>query len=303
MKTVDAPVAETTVQTLTFGGQSMTAELRRVLVRQPAPTVGDDEWRSFGYTRPVDQRATEREHAAFRELLDRLGVEVIASEPDPTGHLDAVFAYDPSIMTNKGAVLLRPGKELRRDEPALHARTYTELGIPILGAIEAPGTVEGGDTLWLDERTLAVGRGYRTNRDGIRQLALILSQAGVDVVSYDLPHWRGAGECLHLMSLISPVAADLAVVYPPMMAVAFVEELRERAWRLIEAPEEEFDTMGCNVLAVAPGRCVIANRNPETVKRLEAAGCEVHVYEGDHISHNRQGGPTCLTRPILRVSQ
>ena len=283
-----------------YGGHSMTARLRTVMVRPPAPTVGGDEWRSFGYTNPIDAAASQREHAALTQLLSDLGADVVATLPDPTGHLDALFCYDPSLITDRGAVLLRPGKELRRDEPALHAQSYAQLGIPILGAVEAPGTVEGGDTLWLDDKTLAVGRTYRTNVDGIRQLGLILAEVGVDVIPYDLPHWHGAGECLHLMSLISPVAADMAVVYSPMMAVSLVETLRDRGWRLIDIPEEEFETMATNVLAMAPGVCVAVNRNPETRRRLEAAGCEVHVYDGDQISHNRQGGPTCLTRPIWR---
>jgi dimethylargininase len=203
-------------------------------------------------------------------------------------------------MTDHGAILLRMGKELRRDESAFHARTYGTLGIPILGVIDEPGTVEGGDTLWLDDRTLAVGRGYRTNESGIQQLRAILSEIDVEVFAYDLPHWQGAAACLHLMSLISPVAADLAVVYPPLMAVAFIDELRARDWRLFEVPDEEFVSMACNVLALAPGRCLMLEGNPKTRQKLEAAGCEVLTYEGSEISHNREGGPTCLTRPIWR---
>ena len=157
-----------------FGGQSMIATLRTVMVRQPAPTVGGDEWQSFGYTRPIRQPETVREHRDFVDLLRANGVEVIASGPDPVGHLDAIFAYDPSLMTNRGAILLRPGKDLRRGRAGTAPRTYHELGIPIIGEIQAPGTVEGGDTLWLDEQTLAVGRGYRTNSEGIRQLTEIL---------------------------------------------------------------------------------------------------------------------------------
>jgi dimethylargininase len=286
----------------TFGGQSMTATLRSVMVRQPAPTVGGDEWQSFGYSRPIRQGETAREHRDFVELLSANGVNVIAAGPDPVGHLDAIFSYDPSLMTDHGAILLRPGKELRRDEPGLHRATYEELGIPIIGEIEAPGTVEGGDTLWLDEQTLAVGRGYRSNGEGIRQLAAILLPLGVQVLPYDLPHWNGAGECLHLMSMISPVADHVAVVHTRMMAVALVERLHESGWTLLEIPESEFETMGCNVLALGGGRCVIANRNPETRALLEQAGLTVLEYHGDHISHNRQGGPTCLTRPILRRS-
>jgi dimethylargininase len=283
-----------------FGGHSMTATLRSVLVRRPASPASADEWRAFGYLHPVDHGLTERQHAAFREILTGQGIEVIAEGPDEPGYLDAVFAYDPSLMTDRGAILLRMGKPPRRDETMFHAVSYRTLGIPIFGVVEEPGMVEGGDTLWLDDRTLAVGRGYRTNESGIRQLRAILQEIDVDVLAYDLPHWHGAGECLHLMSLISPVAADLAVVYPPLMAVAFLDELRERDWRFVEVPEAEFASMGCNVLALAPGRCLMLEGNSETRRRLEAAGCEVLTYDGSELSQNREGGPTCLTRPLWR---
>jgi dimethylargininase len=283
-----------------FGGQSMTTTLRTVMVRRPAATVGGDEWQSFGYTRAIKHDAANREHRQFVEILTTQGIQVIEAGPDPTGHLDAIFAYDPSIIADAGAVLLRPGKDLRRDEPKFHEATYRELGIPILGTIVAPGTVEGGDTLWIDNKTLAIGRGYRTNFDGIRQLSAILSPHGIDVVPFDLPYGNGPAECLHLMSMISPIGDKTAVVYRQIMAVAFFEMLRERGWTFIDIPDEEFETMGCNVLALGDHTVLIANRNPVTVKRMQAAGFTVIEYEGDHISHNRQGGPTCLTRPILR---
>ncbi len=289
-------------ETRRFGGHSMTARLRRVLVRAPAPPVDADDWRRFGYPRPVDVARSEEEHGAFRALLVDEGVEVIDGGPDPAGHLDAMFAYDPSFMTDRGAILLRMGKPERLGETALHERDYEALGIPILGRIEEPGTVEGGDALWLDERTLAVGRGYRTNDEGIDQLAAILAEIDVEVVRVALPHWRGPGECLHLMSLLSPVAADLAVAYPPLLETAFVEVLRNRGWRLIEVPDAEFDTLGCNVLALAPGRCLVVEGNPVTRERLEAAGCETVSYAGAEISLNRVGGPTCLTRPIWQAN-
>jgi N-dimethylarginine dimethylaminohydrolase len=283
-----------------FGGHSMSATLRTVLVRRPALPANADDWQRFGYLHPVDAERAEIEHSAFRAILDQAGVDVVEAGPDPAGLLDAIFAYDPSIITDKGAIILRPGKDLRRSETTLAAASYQAAGIPILARIEEPGTVEGGDTLWLDERTLAVGRGYRTNAEGIRQLQAILAQIDVDVRSYDLPHWQGAGACLHLMSLISPVAADLAVVYRPLMAVSFVQELEERGWRLIEVPDQEFDSMGCNVLGLAPGKCLMLDGNPITRARLEAAGCQVLTYAGAEISRNREGGPTCLTRPIWR---
>jgi dimethylargininase len=292
----------TTTTGRAWGGQSMVAPLKRVLVRRPAPPASENQFARFGYPRAVDHSRTEREHEAFRALLAASGAEVVAAGPDEAGLLDAIFAYDPSLMTDAGAVLLRPGKELRLREVELAELSYAELGIPVVGRIEAPGTVEGGDTLWLDERTLAAGRGYRTNDEGIRQLAALLGPQGIDVMTVDLPHWRGPDECLHLMSFISPVAERLAVVYLPLMSVPFVQELRCRGWSFIEVPDEEFETHGCNVLALAPMWVLVCNGSPITGARLEAAGCEVVIYTGDELSHNRAGGPTCLTRPILRAT-
>ncbi len=285
-----------------WGGQSMVAPLKRVLVRKPAAPAAEGLFADFGYPRAVDHDRTEREHEAFRALLADAGAEVVVAGPDETGLLDAIFAYDPSLMTDAGAVLLRPGKQLRLGEIDLAERSYEELGIPVIGRIKAPGTVEGGDTLWLDERTLAVGRGYRTNDEGFRQLNALLAPHGVDIVTVDLPHWRGPNECLHLMSFISPVADRLAVVYLPLMSVPFVEELQRRDWSFIEVPDEEFETHGCNVLALAPMRVLVCDGSPVTRARLEAAGCEVLAYTGDELSHNRAGGPTCLTRPLLRAT-
>ena len=283
-----------------YGGHSMVAQLRRVIVRHPAPARHHDDWRHFGYKNAVIPEIADDEHASFVNLIARHGVEIIAAGPDPAGELDAVFAFDPSIITNSGAVLLRPGKALRRNEVHFAESTYFDLDIPILGRITAPGTVEGGDTMWLDEQTLAVGRGYRTNAEGIRQLSEIVGGIGVTVLSFDLPHFHGASECLHLLSLISPVSDRLAVVHPPLMAVSFIEALRERDWHLIDIPEDEFDSQATNVLAIAPGQVLALEGNPITRKRLELAGCEVETYFGEEISLNRFGGPTCLTRPILR---
>jgi N-dimethylarginine dimethylaminohydrolase len=292
--------AEPTSAAVRFGGQSMTAPLKTVLVRRPAPPRGDDDWRRFDYLHPVDHDRTLREHDAFRATLTEAGAEVIDGGPDPDGELDAIFVFDPSIVTDRGAVVCRMGKPERLGEAENAIRTYERLGIPVIGQIDAPGTVEGGDTLWLDERTLAVGRGYRTNTAGIAQLAKILGPLGVTVIPVQLPHWRGPGECLHLMSLISPVADKLAVVYLPLMVTSFVEMLRDRDWRFVEVPDEEFDSMGCNVLALAPGRCLMLEGNPVTRRRLEDAGCEVLTYVGTEVSLNRAGGPTCLTKPIWR---
>jgi N-dimethylarginine dimethylaminohydrolase len=288
------------VSSRAWGGQSMVAPLRRVLVREPSTPATGLEFTEFAYPRPVDHARTKHEHRAFRQILEREGTDVIVFGPDTPGLLDAIFTYDTSLITGAGAVLLRPGKSLRLPEVDLAEQTYRALNIPVIGRIEAPGTVEGGDTVWLDDRTLAVGRGYRTNDEGIGQLREILAPLGITILTVDLPHWRGPGECLHLMSFISPIAERLAVVYLPLMAVPFVRELERRGWAFIDVPDEEFTTHGCNVLALAPKRVLVCGGSPITKARLEAAGCAVITYTGDEISHNRGGGPTCLTRPILR---
>ncbi|MBA2518448.1 MAG: arginine deiminase [Chloroflexia bacterium] len=283
-----------------YGGHSRSAPLRRVLVRQPAAPATGDEWSEFGYPRAVDQGRAEQEHAAFRGLLTDAGIEVVAAGPDRPGLLDAIFTDDVAIMTDAGVIIVRPGKVLRQPEAELAEQSFTELGVPVLGRITAPGTVEGGDTCWLDQRTLAVGRGYRTNQAGIDQLSAILAGIGVTVVPVALPHWHGPEECLHLLSLISPIAPAAAVVYFPLLATSFVQDLQERGWDLIPVPDEEFDSLGCNALALAPWRVVVVEGNPVTRRRLEEAGCQVLAYTGEEISLNRMGGPTCLTRPIWR---
>jgi N-dimethylarginine dimethylaminohydrolase len=278
----------------------MTGRLRRAMVRKPAAPLSVSDWEAFGYRHPIDHEQALAEHAALIETLEREGVEVIVAAADEPGSLDAIFAYDPSLITNSGAILLRMGKLARDNEPAFHARTYGETGVPIIGEIEPPGRAEGGDTLWLDEGTLAIGRGYRTNDEGIEQLRSMLNRLGVTVLAYDLPHWEGPGECLHLMSFISPVGPQTALVHKPLMAVAFLDELARRNWTLIDVVPAEFDSMACNVLCLQPNQVLAVNGNPRTRGILEHAGCTVIEYTGDEISHNRSGGPTCLVRPILR---
>jgi dimethylargininase len=241
----------------------------------------------------------EGEHEAFRALLVDAGAEVVVAATPHSLDPDAIYVYDPALVTDDGAVMLRPGKEGRRGEVEVMAADFVEAGVPIARRLDAPAMAEGGDTLWLDERTLLVGRGYRTNDEGVRQLAEAMP--GVDVVAFDLPHLRGAGEVLHLMSLLSPIDVDLAVAYPPLMPVRLMELLAERDTELVEVPDEEFETMGPNVLALAPRVGLALEGNDETRRRMEKAGVEVRVYSGDEISRKGDGGPTCLTRPLLRA--
>ncbi len=283
-----------------YGGQSMIAPLLRVIVQAPAPPAGADDHVRYGFTRPVDHGRATEEHAAFCEILSAEGVEVIVQPPDEPGRLDSIFVFDTSIVTDEGAILAHPGKELRRHELSGAAALYEELGVPVIGSIEEPGILEGGDTMWLDDTTLVVGRGYRTSDSGIEQLQIHCQTVDVNIVPVALPHWRGPGECLHLLSLISPVDVRKAVVYASLLITPFVQLLKELDWTLIEIPDDEFSTQATNALALAPGKVLMLRDNTGARRLLEAAGVEVLVYTGDEISHNRQGGPTCLTRPLLR---
>jgi len=274
----------------------MTGRLERVLVRPPLAEDAE-HWRAYGWRAAPDHAAAAAEHELLCGVLEAAGAEVVVSRHDP-GNPDAIYVYDPVLVGAHGAVLLRPGKEGRRGEPETIAASLTAADVPIAAEIAAPAIVEGGDTVWLDERTLLVGIGYRTNEAALP--ALEAAFPGVDVIAFDLPHWNGRGEVMHLMTFISPLDRDLALVYPRLAPVRLLELLAERGVTVVEVPDEEFETQGPNVLAVGPRQAVALDGNPETRSRMERAGVDVVVYRGDEISKKGDGGPTCLTRPLLR---
>ncbi|MBI1800284.1 MAG: arginine deiminase [Chloroflexi bacterium] len=286
--------------TPTWGAQSMVAPLKRVLVNRPAETEREARaWREFGYYHAPDSERARQEHAQFVELLVEAGADVcFARNPQPE-RLDSIFVFDAALVTREGAVICRMGKPLRRGEEHALAQELLALGIPILATIRGSGTLEGGDTLWLDEQTLVVGRSYRTNAEGIDQLRRALDGIAT-VIAVPLPHWRGRGEILHLLSLISPVSERLAVVYPPLMPIPLVELLEARGIKMLAIPDEEFKTQASNILATAPNRVIMLAGNARTAHALRERGVEVWEYEGQEISFNRDGGPTCLTRPLWR---
>ena len=260
-----------------------------------------NQWQAHNFLNVPDFDKAEREFQAFRQILERNGTKILEFHSDNSTTIDSLYCRDASIFTDAGVILCTMGKPLRCDEPAACERHYRSAGVNVLGSIKAPGTVEGGDVAWLDEHTLAVANAYRTNPEGINQLRSFLNPQGVEVITVDLPHYKGPGDVFHLMSIISPVDKDLAVVYSPLMPVSFRKYLLNRGIRLVEVPDEEFDTLGCNVLAIAPGKCVIEENNSVTIQRLHEAGAEVITFSGKHLCVPGGGGPTCLTRPKTRL--
>ena len=287
----------TAAEQLRFGGQSNIAPLRDALLKAPGPAFGRAfEVPGCGFFHPVDLELAKREHAAFADLLASLGTRVHLLDAEVESP-DLLYAYDPLIITDRGAIPLRPGKGTRQVEPAAVEAWTTAHGIPTVGRIEAPGTIEGGDTFWLRPDLFVIGRTLRTNEEGARQLSALV---GGDVRVFDVPYWKGPAELVHLMSVIHPIADDVAVVFLPLLPVGLWQLLQDMGYRLIEVPAEEFETLGGNVLVVRPGVVITAAGNPRMAAALAAAGCEVHTYPATEIGVNGSGGPTCMTRPILR---
>jgi len=280
------------------------SKLTRVLVKPPlnsfvSQSVINENWKSHNYLDCPDLNVAIDEHEAFVQILAKAGVETLIAPVNEKTSIDSLYMRDSSLMTPHGMILCNMGKGERRAEGTAAREFYESNNISVLGEITAPGTIEGGDLVWFDENTLAVADGYRTNPEGIRQLSNLLP--GVEVIPVPLPHWNGPSDVLHLMSFISPVDKDLAVIYPRMMPVPFMNWLKGRGINFVEVPDAEYDSMGCNILALSPRNCLMVEGNPITKSRMEEAGCVVQTYSGRNISYLGSGGPTCLTRPLARM--
>ena len=260
-----------------------------------------NEWQELNYLSLPDFKKATEEYKVFKNKLKSHNINVEHFPINESLSIDSMYCRDASIATDFGMIICNMGKAGRALEPKSQEQFFKKKKIKILGKIEAPGTIEGGDVAWLDKHTLAVGHTYRTNEDGIKQLKGLLEPKGISVIIVDLPHYKGKQDVFHLMSILSPVDKNLAVVYSPLMPIKFRNELLRRGFELIEVPEEEFESMGCNVLAIGPRHCIMVDGNYMTQKRMEAAGCVVETYKGEDISLKGGGGPTCLTRPLLRV--
>lgn len=283
-----------------FGGQSMVGDLKRVLIRSPDKSFGEADPALWNYTTQPNMEKATKEHEGLADILKKEGVEVIYHSTPLPRHADAIFVQDPVVMTNYGAMILRMGKPLRNGEEAAIKQTLKDLGIPIFFEMSGNATAEGGDTLWLDESTFLIGRGFRTNQEGIDQIRQALTPKGVNVIQFDLPYDQGKKACLHLQSLISMVDKKKAVVYLKYFPVAFLELLEKNNFELIEVGDDEYSSLGSNILAIRPNVCLAIQGNDKIIGQLKKAGCHVLTYQGNEISLKAEGGPTCLTRPILR---
>lgn len=290
--------------TKTYGAQSMAAPLRLVLMRHASSAMRGADRTRWHYGPGFDPARAATQHAALADLVTASGAEVAWLDDIEDGLADSVFTHDPSLVTEHGAIILSMGKALRYPEPALHEAAYRRLGVPILGRVEAPGQVEGGDCVWVDRTTLAIGRGVRTNQDGIQQVANLLTPHGISVYGFDLPLWHGEEACLHLMSVISPLADDLALVYAPLLPAPFYQMLKARGIQMVEGDADEFfasNGLSLNVLPTSPREVIAVAGFPKTKAAMEAAGCTVKTFEADALCIACEGGPTCLTRPVLRA--
>lgn len=295
---------KTMADTVSFGVGSMAAPLRRVAVRPPGQAMITADPVQWHYGPAFDPAKIADQHSEFVSLLRSHGAELLVMEGDDQGNVDAVFAYDASLMTPSGAILMSPGKALRRGEQRLHAQFYEAQQIPILGDLSATegATAEAGDTFWLDQSNLAVGRGYRTNEAGIAAMRDLL-EPGIMVHAFDLPVHQGPDACLHLMSLVSPVDQNMALVAMPLLPVALAQLMQAMEYELIEVPLDEFEASGtlcANVLATSPSRVIMLDGFPQTRRTLERHGVQVDVFDGSSLCLGCEGGPTCLTRPIWR---
>ena len=286
-----------------YGAQDMVSPLKRVLVKRPGEAMAGADPDAWNYATPLSLEKIQSDHDGLADLLKASGTEVLLLDHDPAHLADLVFTHDPSIVTNEGAIVFRMGKEARRGEDELHRQFYESIDVPILGVIDEPGTVEAGDCVWIDQKTLAVGMGYRSNPAGVEQLQALLKPLGVTVESFDLPVYTGAAACLHLMSILSMLDHDLALTLTEMIPVRLYKLLASKGVECLPAPMDEFvgsGTLSLNVLALSPRKCIGVAGSDKTADLMRTAGVDLDLFVGDELCLKAEGGPTCLTRPIWR---
>ena len=286
----------------------MVDPIKKILLKHPSNAFLNQrninkQYLELNYLAAPNFNSAISDYEIFVDLLKSFDIEIYYLPKDKSTSLDSIYTHDPCVVSNKGVVICNMGKKARQPETDTMKKFFHSIEVPILGKIQSPGTLEGGDVVWINEKTIAVGEGYRTNNEGIEQLKLLLSDQVETVITVSIPHWNGPDDCLHLMSNLSPIDHDLYLVYSRLLPVSFIKYLLDQNIELIDVPDDEYESMGCNVLAIAPRKVIMISGNPKTKQLLENKGVEIHTYDGSEISIKGAGGPTCLTRPFLRISQ
>ena len=286
----------------------MVDPIKKILLKHPSNAFLNQrninkQYLELNYLAAPNFSSAISDYEIFVDLLKSFDIEIHYLPKDKSTSLDSIYTHDPCVVSNKGVVICNMGKKARRSEADSMENFFHSIEVPILGKIQSPGTLEGGDVVWINEKTIAIGEGYRTNKEGIEQLKLLLSDQVETVITVSIPHWNGPDDCLHLMSNLSPIDHDLYLVYSRLLPVSFIKYLLDQNIELIDVPDDEYESMGCNVLAIAPRKVIMISGNPKTKQLLENKGVEIHTYDGSEISIKGAGGPTCLTRPFLRISQ
>ena len=286
----------------------MVDPIKKILLKHPSNAFLNQrninkQYLELNYLAAPNFNSAISDYEIFVDLLKSFDIEIRYLPKDESTSLDSIYTHDPCVVSNKGVVICNMGKKARQPEADTMKKFFNSIEVPILGKIQSPGTLEGGDVVWINEKTIAVGEGYRTNKEGIEQLKLLLSDQVETVITVSIPHWNGPDDCLHLMSNLSPIDHDLYLVYSRLLPVSFIKYLLDQNIELIDVPDDEYESMGCNVLAIAPRKVIMISGNPKTKQLLENKGVEIHTYDGSEISIKGAGGPTCLTRPFLRISQ
>lgn len=290
---------------MAYSCHNMVNPIKKIILKHPKDAFKDQDtinkqFSRLNYFEAPNFNKAISDYDKFVGLLISFDIELHFLPKDNSTSIDSIYTHDPCVVSNNGVILCNMGKKARLAEPNTMEDYFKSIQMPILGRIKAPGTLEGGDVVWIDEKTIAVGEGYRTNKEGIKQLKHLLSDQVENVISVPIPHWSGPEDCLHLMSNISPVDHNLYLVYSRLLPVPFRKYLLDRNIELIDVPDEEYESMGCNVLAVAPRKVIMINGNLITKQLLEKKDIEVYTYDGAEISIKGAGGPTCLTRPFVR---
>ena len=286
----------------------MVDPIKKILLKHPSNAFLNQrninkQYLELNYLAAPNFNSAISDYEIFVDLLKSFDIEIYYLPKDKSTSLDSIYTHDPCVVSNKGVVICNMGKKARLPEADRMKKFFHSIEVPILGEIQSPGTLEGGDVVWINEKTIAIGEGYRTNKEGIEQLKLLLSDQVETVITVSTPHWNGPDDCLHLMSNLSPIDHDLYLVYTRLLPVSFIKYLLDKNIELIDVPDDEYESMGCNVLAVAPRKVIMISGNHKTKELLENKGVEIHTYDGSEISIKGAGGPTCLTRPFLRISQ